>query len=184
MTEIAATEKQTPGRRLSHAEVAERVAFVRALLEARFSRAIIHEEFVDKYGQASPRTVDSYIQKVKSGWLQESEASRPDARERFLEALEHDIELYKSAKAYGPHSSARRLQARVLGLDAQQIAVDVTAHRAHGEPHTPEEQLHMLRIVLRTHPELVREALGNEIKLLETSNDVDGELATASDPTG
>jgi hypothetical protein len=122
MSAIAA--KQIAGKRRARVEVTERVAYTRELLKAhRDDRTKIHAEFVEYFGPTPVRTVDSYIARVHDAWLADAKATAPDERAAFLAALDADLALYANAKAWGAHQGARRLQARVLGLDAQQVDV-------------------------------------------------------------
>ena len=117
-------------------ELTERIAFVREALKAGRDRAAVHAAYVDMYGpdDASPRTVDEYLRRVNEGWLRDAEAAAPNERARFLASLETDLATYAKAKAWGAHAGARRLQARVLGLDVQTVDVRgslaITAARA------------------------------------------------------
>ena len=135
MSEVAAKPK---GGRRARVSVAERVAFTRSLVESsRGDRAKVHAGFVEFYGETPARTIDEYIRRVHDAWLHDARENAPSERERFLASLGADLALYARAKAWGPHQSARRLQARVLGLDVQQVDVrgglTLTAVRAQTE---------------------------------------------------
>ncbi len=155
MTEIAATQRV--GRR-ARVDVAERVAFVRKCIEGfgDADRAQLHVAFVEFYGPTPPRTIDEYIRRVHDEWLQDAKEDRPTERARFLVSLDADLALYAAAKAWGAHQGARRLQARVLGIDVQQVVVGggltLTAARALAEDEPLSE--HEL--------DLATEALGRE----------------------
>lgn len=141
MTAIATSAKVT-GRRRPAAEVAHRVAFVRQLVtECGRDRARIHEGYRAFYGDddASARTIDEYLARVDREYIRQAEEKAPDERQGFLAKLDADLALYASAKAWGPHSSARRLQARVLGLDAQQVALSGSVHLTAGRAPAAED---------------------------------------------
>lgn len=168
MTENAAKLTSRGGRR-SDLEVTERVAFVRELVKAhRDDRAKVHEGFVKFYGATPARTIDEYMRRVHRDWLTESKAERPSERAAFLAALDADLALYAKSKAWGAHQGARRLQARVLGLDVQQVDVrgglTLTAARppAEDEPLSTHELELATEILDRERARLAPVAYGTE----------------------
>jgi hypothetical protein len=139
MTDSAA--KQKVGRR-PRVEVVERTSFVRQSWTAHHGdRAKVHADFADFYGPTPERTIDSYIRKALDGFIQQTEKQAPDERRDFLSKLESDLALYAKSKAWGPHASARKLQARVLGLDVQTVDVRGGLTLTPGKPADEERPL-------------------------------------------